>query len=163
MPVVLISIFFRWNYAYIRRFRSVWTPFRCHDSQFQEGRAVTWHLKLVWIQNFSSRMLYQILLCFLLPNHVHIYIYIYIYIYIIIIIMSCGQHRYLWPCLSTSPYHSSPMAGLQGYIPYPHIAAVCMFELVVLLLIGHIRGSTGVHHLRARPCFSSSVRYVWFV
>ena len=27
---------------------------------------------------------------------------------------------------------SSPWAGLQGYIPYPHIAAVCMFELVVL-------------------------------
>ena len=24
-------------------------------------------------------------------------------------------------------------------------------------------GSTGVHHLRARPCFSSSVRHVWFV
>ena len=39
--------------------------------------------------------------------------------------------------------HSSPLAGLQSYIPYPHIAAVCMFELVVLLLIGHI----GVHHL----------------
>ena len=30
-------------------------------------------------------------------------------------------------------------------------------------LIGHMRGSTGVHHLRARPCFSSSVRHVWFV
>ena len=39
----------------------------------------------------------------------------------------------------------------------------CKFELVVLLLIGHMRGSTGVHHLRARPCFSSSVRHVWFV
>ena len=26
--------------------------------------------------------------------------------------------------LSTSPYHSSPPAGLQGYIPYHHIAAV---------------------------------------
>ena len=33
------------------------------------------------------------------------------------------------------------MAGLQGYIAYPHIAAVCMFELVVLLLLGHKRGS----------------------
>ena len=35
----------------------------------------------------------------------------------------------------TSPYYSSPLAGLQGYIPYHHIAAVCMLELVVLLLI----------------------------
>ena len=49
--------------------------------------------------------------------------------------------------VATSPYHSSPLAGLQGYIPYPHIAAVCMFELVVLLLLGHMRGSIGVHHL----------------
>ncbi len=30
-------------------------------------------------------------------------------------------------------YRSSPLAGLQGYIPYPHTAAVCMFELVVPL------------------------------
>ena len=81
----------------------------------------------------------------------------------IIIIMSCGQHGYPWPSLSTSPYHSSPLAGLQGYILYHHIAAVCMFELVVLLLIGHMRGSTGVHHLRAHLCFSSSVQHFWFV
>ncbi len=63
-----------------------------------------------------------------------------IYIYIIIIIMSCCQHGYPWPSLATSPYRSSPLAGLQGYIPYPYIAAVCMFELVVLLLLGHMRG-----------------------
>ena len=50
-----------------------------------------------------------------------------------------------------------------GLHPYHHIAAVCMFELVVLLLIGHMRGSTGVHHLRSRPFFFSSVRHVWFV
>ena len=43
-------------------------------------------------------------------------------------------------------YHSSLLAGLQGYILYPHIAAVCMFELVVLLLLGLMRGSIGVHH-----------------
>ena len=55
--------------------------------------------------------------------------------------MSCRQHRYPWPSLATSPNYSSPMAGLQGYIPYSHIAAVCMFELVVLLLLGHMRGS----------------------
>ena len=54
---------------------------------------------------------------------------------IIIIIMSCRKHGYPWPSLATSPYHSLPLVGLQGYIPYPHIAAVCMFEL------GHMRGS----------------------
>ena len=61
------------------------------------------------------------------------------------------------------PIISSPLAGLQGYITYHHIAAVCMFELAVLLLIGHMRGSTGIHHLRSRPCFSSSFRHVWFL
>ena len=89
-----------------------------------------------------------------------IYIYIYIYIYII---MSCHQHGYPWPSLATSLYHSSPPAGLQGYILCPHIADVCKFELVVLLLLGHMWGSIGVHQLRARPCFSSSVLLVWFV
>ena len=58
--------------------------------------------------------------------------------------MSCRQHRYPWPSLATSPYYSSPLAGLQGYILCPHIAAVCKFELVVLLLLGHIWGSIGV-------------------
>ena len=47
-----------------------------------------------------------------------------------------------------------------GLHPYPHRAAVCMFELVFLLLPGHVWGSIGVHHLWARPCFSSSVRHV---
>ena len=55
---------------------------------------------------------------------------------IIIIIMSCRQHGYPWPSLATSPYHSSPPAGLLDYIPCPHIAAVCKFGLVVLLLLG---------------------------
>ena len=36
---------------------------------------------------------------------------------------------------------------IQGYIPYHLIAAVCMFELVVLFLIGHVWGSIEVHHL----------------
>ena len=61
-------------------------------------------------------------------------------IIIIIIIMSCRQHGYPWPSLAISPNRSSPPAGLQSYIPYPHIAAVCMFELVVLLLLGHMWG-----------------------
>ena len=45
----------------------------------------------------------------------------------------------------------------------PHIAAVCKFGLVVLLLLGHMWGSIVVRHLRARLCFSSSVRRVWLV
>ena len=89
--------------------------------------------------------------------------FIIIIIIIIIIIVSCHRHGYPWPSLATSPYRSSPLAGLQSYIPYPHIAAVCMFELVVLLLSGHMWGSIGVHHLWVRPCFSSSVLHVWFV
>ena len=88
---------------------------------------------------------------------------IYTIIIIIIIIMSCRLHRYPRPSLTTSPYRSSPPAGLHGYIPYPHIAAVCMFELVVLRLLGDMWGSIGVHHLWARLCFSSSVLRVCFI
>ena len=51
----------------------------------------------------------------------------------------------------------------QLYIQYLHIAAVCMFELVVLLFLGHMWGSIGVHHLCARLCFSSRVLNVWLV
>ena len=79
------------------------------------------------------------------------------------IIMLCRQHGYPWPSFATSPDHSSPPAGLLDYIPYPHIVAVCKFELVVQLLHGHMWGSIGVHQLWARPCFSSSVPRVWFV
>ena len=86
-----------------------------------------------------------------------------LFLSLFIIIKLCRQHGYPWPSLATSPYHSSFLAGLQGYIPYPHIAAICMFELVVLLLLGHMRGSIGVHHWWVRPCFSSSVLHVWFV
>ena len=81
----------------------------------------------------------------------------------IIIIMSHLRHGYPWPSLATYPYRSSPLVGLQGHIPYPRIAAGCMFEQVVLLLPGHMWGSKGVHHLWARPCFSSSDLRVWFV
>ena len=71
--------------------------------------------------------------------------------------------RISWPSIATSPYRSSPLADLQGYILYPHIAAECIFWLVVQLLLGHMWGSIGVHHLWARPCFSSSVLRIWFV
>ena len=74
---------------------------------------------------------------------------------IIIIIMSCCQQGYPWPSLATPPYRSSLLAGRLGYIPYPH-----RFELVVLLLLGHVRGSLREHHLWACPCFSSSVLHV---
>ena len=74
-----------------------------------------------------------------------------------------GQAKAGRPSLATSPYHSSPPAGLQDYILCPHIVAVCKFVLVVLLLHIHMWGSTGVHRLWARPCFSSSVPRVWFV
>ena len=84
-------------------------------------------------------------------------------IIIIIIIMSCRQHGYPSPSLVTSPYRLSPLAGLQGYIPYPHIAAECMFVLVVLLLPGYMWGSIGVHHLWVRPCFFSSVLHQTFI
>ena len=60
--------------------------------------------------------------------------------------MSCRYHGHPWPSLATSPYRSSPLAGLQGYIPYPHRVALCMFELVVLLLLGHMWGSIGVQY-----------------
>ena len=63
-------------------------------------------------------------------------------IIIIIIIMSCRQHGYPWPSLATSPYRSSPPAGLQGYILCPHIVAVCKFELVVSAFA---RPYVGVH------------------
>ena len=80
-----------------------------------------------------------------------------------VIIMSRRQRGNPWPSLAISPYHSSSPAGLQGYILCPHIVAVCMFVLVVPLLHIHMWGSTGVHRLWARPCFSSSVLRVWFV
>ena len=50
------------------------------------------------------------------------------------------------------PIRSSPPAGLQSYIMYPHIAVVCMFKLVVLLLLSHM---WGVH--RSTSLMSSSL------
>ena len=70
---------------------------------------------------------------------------------IIIIIMSFRQYRYPWPSLATSPYCSSLLAGPQGYILYPHIAAVCKFELVVLFCLT----IWGVH--RSTSLMSSSL------
>ena len=97
------------------------------------------HLFIVHLLACTSLLVCLMASHFFMTHSVPIYI-------IIIIIMSCRQHGYPWPSLANSPYHSSLLAGLQGYIPYPHIAAVCMFEQVVLLLIGHMQGFIGVHH-----------------
>ena len=93
---------------------------------------------------------------------------LYIYIYMCV---SCRLQGYPWPSLATSPYNSLPLAGLQGYIPYPHIAAVCMLELVVKLkkswrqhltkhqLYGHLPPITKTIQVRrtkhARLCWRS--------
>ena len=50
------------------------------------------------------------------------------------------MHRRSSSCRAASTYIPDPLSPLQGYIPYPHIAAECMFELVVLLLPGHMWG-----------------------
>ena len=84
------------------------------------------------------------------------------YLYLIII-MSCRQHGYPWPSFTAPPYCSSLLAGSQGYIPHPHRAAVCWFELVTLLLFGHVGGSIGEHHLWARPSCLVRLTLIVFV
>ena len=81
------------------------------------------------------------------------------------IIISCRQLGYPWPSIATAPYHSTLRVGPQGYIPYPHRAAGCRFELAVLLLFDHMRGSIGVHHLWAHlwACPACLVRLTWIV
>ena len=81
------------------------------------------------------------------------------YLIIIIIIMSWYQDGYPRPSLATPPNRSLLPVGSQGYTPYPHRAAVRRYELVALLLLGHVKGSIGVNHLWARPYFSNST--VW--
>ena len=95
-------------------------------------------------------------------THTHTHTHTHIYIYNLII-LSCHQYRYSWPSLATPPNHSSLPVGPQAYTPYPHRTAVCRFELVALLVFGHVNGSIGIHQLGARPYFSNSVLHVWFV
>ena len=119
---------------------------------------------------------YQILTTDSVYIHTYVCIYLGIYLHIltraiaymcvcviIIIIMSRYQLGYLWPLLATPPYCPLLPADSQGYIPHRHRAAVCRFELDVLPLLVHVKESTGVHHLWARPYFSSSVPHVWFI
>ena len=86
-----------------------------------------------------------------------------VYIYINIIVMSRHPHGYPWPSLATPPYRPLLPAGLWGYIPYQDRAVVCKFGLVLLLLLVHVKGSTGLNHLWACSYSSSSVPHVWFV
>ena len=80
---------------------------------------------------------------------------------IIIIMMSCRQHGYPWSSLATSPHRSSPLAGLQDYIPYPHIASRPSFS----------RSYVGVHwstslmssSLLLQQCPACLVRLTWIV
>ena len=67
--------------------------------------------------------------------------------------------------LSRHPFLFRPSlpVDLQGYILDRHRAVVCRFYLVVILLLVHVKGSTGVHHLWACLYFSSSVLHVCFV
>ena len=117
--------------------------------------------------------LFNHLLCLKLFNFVQIELWVlssnpWVYLIVsklieIIVITSRYQHGYPWPFLAIPPYRALLPAGLQGYIPYRHRAVVCRFWLVVLLLLVHVKGSIGVHHLWAHPYFSSSVPRVWFV
>ena len=65
--------------------------------------------------------------------------------------------------LSTPPCRTSLLAGLHGYILYLHKAAICRFELIAQPLLGHVKGSTRVHHLWSRPYFSSSFLHVCLI
>ena len=82
---------------------------------------------------------------------------------IIIIIISCHQHRSPWPSSATRLYRPSFPVSLHGYILYQHRTVVYRFYQVVLTLLVHLKGSTGVCSLWVRPHFSSSVLHVWFV
>ena len=94
---------------------------------------------------------------------IHISLIVWAKFIYIIIIFSRYLHGYPWPSLATPPYRSSLPVGSQGYTPCHHRAAVCRFERAAQLLHCHVKGSIGVHHLWARPYFSSSVLHVWFV
>ena len=67
----------------------------------------------------------------------------------------------LSPHFSLSFIASGRSSGLQPVSS--HTCCIEMFELVVLLLLGHMWGSIRVYRLWTRPCFSSSVLHVWFV
>ena len=61
--------------------------------------------------------------------------------------MSNCKHGFPWPSLATRLYRPTLLVGLQGYILYRHSAVLYRFWLVLLLLLVHVIGSTGVYHL----------------
>ena len=77
--------------------------------------------------------------------------------------MSCSQHGYPWASFATPPYRSLLPAGPQGYIPYLRRAAVCRFELVAPILLGHMRWSIREHHLWVRSACLVSLTLIVFV
>ena len=73
------------------------------------------------------------------------------------------HHRHVMPSPRISltfsrhpPYHPLLPEGLQNYILYRHRASGRPALLV------HVKGSTGVHHLWARPYFSISAQHLSF-
>ena len=80
-------------------------------------------------------------------------------IFLLIIIMSCHQHGYPWPSLSTSPYHSSLLAGLQcsNFPPHHHhVMSPARISLTVSLhfslsFIAFGR-SSGLHPVSSYSC-----------
>ena len=81
------------------------------------------------------------------------------HIALIIIIMLCYQHGYPWPSLAISPYHSSPLVGLQGYIPYPHRAASFAWPYVDV----HRSTSLISSSLLLQQCPACLVHLTWIV
>ena len=80
----------------------------------------------------------------------------------IIIIMSYRQHGY--PTLTTFPYRSSPLAGLQGYIPYPHIAVLAGRPALVRPYVGDHRSTSLMSSsLLLHQCPACLVRLTWIV
>ena len=113
--------------------------------------------ELVNMDTFFTIKLYLHLNCLLMINWIIWNWTVFDFETVIIIIMSCRKHGYPWPSLATSPDRSSPLVGLQGYISYPHISAVCS-SWSSCFCPAICSGSLGVHHLWARPCFSRSVQ-----
>ena len=97
---------------------------------------------LDWFYGTSTILFIEIVLFQIIQLRINIF-----FCFIIIVIMSHYQHGYSQPTLAIPPYRPLLPAGPQGYIPYRHRAAVCRFELIVLRLHVHVKGSTGVHHL----------------
>ena len=93
-------------------------------------------------------------------NNSHILICFY---QISIIITSHNQHGYPWSSLATPPYRPLLPAGLQGYIPYRHTAAVCRFELVVLPSFVHRTTSLISSSLLLQQCSACLVRLTLIV